>query len=175
MSDAPSRRLSGGRTYAGVAADLVAVLADVVSAAQERLRRAADELERALPDPPDSAAAARLHRLVAGLGLSPFERDLVVVAGLPHEHETVAEVLAEIHPRGAPVATPALAAALLCRHPRERSALSQALTDGALVRAGALDVGGGPFPHRSLGLAEGLWEVLHGRESWPARLRVTVP
>ena len=158
-------------TFAAVAAALADRLAELVSVPGAELGHVASELRASVPPAPDAHAAARLQRLVSGYRLSPFERDLLVVAGLTNEHERLASVLGQVHPRGAATATPALAAALLCRQPQERAALLAALTDGPLVRAGLVQLGPGPFFTRSLELAPGLWETLHGLDCWPADLQ----
>lgn len=122
------------------------------------------------PAPP--GAAQPLDRLSHGLGLSPVELDLVLLAGLPEEHEGLAECLASLHPRGQPRPTVGLAAQLLCRSPAERRELRRVLSQGPAVRAGLLALEDGPpFHARSLALPDALWEALAGAEAWPRGLQ----
>ncbi len=111
------------------------------------------------------AAAARWSRVRRLFALSPFETDLIAVASLPDEHELLATVVAALHPRSEPVATPALAAALLVRQGGERVHLRDALLGGTLAERGLVRLGGGPFFHCGLTLAPGLWAALHGYDT----------
>lgn len=121
---------------------------------------------------PPAGAAQPLDRLADGLGLSPVELDLVLLAGLPEEHEGLAECLAGVHPRGQPRPTAGLAAQLLCRSPAERRQLRRVLADGPAARSGLLILEDGPpFYARSLELPEALWAALAGAEAWPRGLR----
>src|SRR5262245_32244810 len=107
------------------------------------------------------------------LGLTPVEGDVLLLAGMPEEHEGYASVLRMLHPRGEPRATVGLAAQLLCRTVTERRLLRGLLELGQAVRGGALQLGGdGPFFERSLLLGEGVWAVLNGIDVWPAGLHV---
>jgi hypothetical protein len=122
------------------------------------------------PEPP-VAGADPLDRLVDALGLSRFEVDALLLAGLAEEHEGYASVLRALHPRGEPFATVGLAAQLLCRDAEERALLRDTLARGAAVRAGALRApGDDPFFERSLRPAPGLWPVLHEIDTWPQEL-----
>jgi len=125
---------------------------------------AAPPEEQGAPDTPHP-----LDRLAAALGLSPFEIDLLVLAGMPEEHEGLAGVLRSLHPRGEPRATAGLAAQVLCEAHAERRLLRAALETGPLVRAGALRLASdAPFFERSLVPAEALWSALGGVDAWPA-------
>ena len=62
--------------------------ADVLADSAAFLRRMADAGDRAA-----AGDAFPLDRLCAGLDLSAIERDLVVLAGMPEEHEGYAGVL----------------------------------------------------------------------------------
>jgi hypothetical protein len=104
-----------------------------------------------------------LPRLHAALALSALEQDLVVLAGLPDEHEGYAGVLRRLHPDGLARPTAGLAAQLLCPSPADRYALRAALVAGPAVRHGLLRLGGeGPLPERTLELPPGLWHELAG-------------
>lgn len=122
------------------------------------LRRAGDA-----PHPVDHLA----HRL----GLDDAATDLVLLAGLPEEHEGYAALLRALHPRGEPWLPIGLAAQLLYPTPPARLVLRTALENGPLVRCGVLRVAGdAPFFERSLLPAEGLWAALHGVDAMPAAI-----
>ncbi|HEX7242972.1 MAG TPA: ATP-binding protein [Longimicrobiaceae bacterium] len=109
-----------------------------------------------------------LDRLALGFGLSRVEVDLLLLAGLPEEHEGYAGVLRTLHPRSEPRPTAGLAAQLLCASADERRLLRAALETGPAVRAGVVRLGEeGPFWERSILLPEALWSVLHGVDAWP--------
>jgi hypothetical protein len=117
------------------------------------------------------AAAHPLDRLARGLALSSVEVDLLLLAGMPEEHEGLAGVLRVLHPRGEPRPTVGLAAQLLCHSLDERRLLRETIVAGPLVRHGAVVLDPqGPFPERSFLPAEELWPALHGLDAWPAAL-----
>jgi ATP-dependent 26S proteasome regulatory subunit len=157
--------------------------------------RLADLLDRVLPGGQEHGAAraflramardaedplARLRsgtethpvgRLTRAFDLSPVEVDLLLLAGLPDEHEGYAGVLRTLHPRGEPRPSVGFAAQLLCASPAERRLLRSVLVSGAAVRAGILRLSDdGPFFERSLLLADSLWSALHGLDAWPASI-----
>jgi hypothetical protein len=112
-----------------------------------------------------------IDRVARAFRLSPVEVDLVLLAGLPEEHEGYAGVLRTLHPRAEPRPSAGLAAQLLCASAGERRLLRRVLESGAAVRAGVLRLGDeGPFFERTLHLADGLWSVLAGIDAWPAAL-----
>ncbi len=121
---------------------------------------------------PDASARTEPHpidRLSAALGLSAFEIDLLVLAGMAEEHEGLAGVFRSVHPRGEPRPTAGLAAQVLCEAQQERLLVRAALEGGPLVRSSALRLAGeGPFFERSLVPAEALWSALCGVDAWPA-------
>ncbi len=144
----------------GPAADGVAFLDAMAAEAQGRRAESARD------------AADPFERLADGLGLAPAERDLLLLAGLPEEHEGYGSVLRALHPRGEPRPSLGLCAQLLCENAHERLALRELLTTGAALRSGALTLAGdGPFFERSLLPADELWPALLGLEAWPAALR----
>ncbi|MER5731881.1 ATP-binding protein [Streptomyces sp. NPDC002138] len=117
-------------------------------------------------------------RLVDRFGLSPLECELVLLAGLPGEHEGLARTFRAMHPDGAPHPSVGLAC-LLTDHAGTggdtgdpaRTVLRRLLHEGAAVRGGVLALTGeGPFHERSLTLADQLWEALHGHPARPAAL-----
>jgi ATPase family protein associated with various cellular activities (AAA)/winged helix domain-containing protein len=125
---------------------------------------ALDRLTRGVSNP--------LGRLVSGLGLSPVEVDLLLLAGMTEEHEGYGSVLRTLHPRGEPRASVGLAAQLLCASIEERRLLREVLELGPAVSSGALHLSGdGPFFERSLEVGEGIWPALNGLEVWPAALQ----
>lgn len=113
-----------------------------------------------------------IDRLVDALRFAPQEIDLLLLAGLPEEHEGLAAVLRTLHPRGDSRASVGLATQLLCREPRERVALRAVVERGPAVSSGIVRITGeGPFFERSLQLADGVWSALHGIDAWPSTLR----
>jgi hypothetical protein len=118
------------------------------------------------PWPPMGA----VERLQARLGCSPVEMDIAILAGLADEHEAFAGVFRMLHPRGEPRPTVGLAAQLFCDTSAERPQFLRALELGRAVGAGLLRVGPPEAPafERSLALADGLWLVLRGIDTWPA-------
>ncbi|MET8625805.1 ATP-binding protein [Kitasatospora sp. NPDC004669] len=129
---------------------------------------------------PPHTDPAPIRRLTDRLGLTEVELDLVLLAGLPEEHEGLARTFRTMHPRGDSHPSVGLAA-LLFDHERhlgasagpaaDRAALRRLLHEGAAARSGALAVSGeGTFHDRSLRLADRLWEALHGWDAWPDAL-----
>ncbi|WP_018353273.1 ATP-binding protein [Longispora albida] len=100
------------------------------------------------------------------LGL--LDQDLILLAGLPEEHEGLASTLRTLNVHGEPRVTAGLAALLI----GDRVALRWALTEGAAVRHRLLRIADPAVPlyERSLTLADRLWEALHGNESWPSTM-----
>jgi len=117
-----------------------------------------------------------LDALTATLGLGEAERDLVLLAGLADEHEGLAGTLRSLHPLGEPRPTVGLAALVLAETGVDRDELRRLLGAGPAARGGVLRIIGdtGLF-ERSLLLADGLWEALHGVEATPSGLRVIDP
>ena len=150
-------------------------LADLLAHAVPPERAAAGQaflmsMLQAVPTGDDTARSDPFDRLSSALSLSPFEKDLLVLAGLPEEHEGYAGVLRTLHPRGEPRPTVGLAAQLYCRSASERALLRETLEEGTAVKAGALRVEdrAAPFFERSLAVADALWEALAGLGVWPA-------
>jgi SpoVK/Ycf46/Vps4 family AAA+-type ATPase len=175
----PGRRL---QRAVGALASQLSERVRHLGAATDELLQAQRELVSHLFDPaPDEQTAAvagqphPLDRLAAALGLSPFEVDLLVLAGFPHEHEALALLLRSLHPRGEPYPTVGLAAQLFCRADHDRLLLRGALENGSLVESGAVRLAGDvPFSERSVVVADGLWSALHGHEVWPAGVRAAL-
>jgi len=113
----------------------------------------------------------RLHRLVLKYGWTPMEVDLLVLAGMPDEHEGFASVFRSLHPRNEARASVGLAAQMFSYEGLDRRTFRELLEVGSLVTSRALRVvGDGPFFDRSLVPAEALWSSLHGIEAWPANI-----
>ena len=173
MRDAPAVPSTGCMDWIGVAG-LAARLGALVT--DPALRAAADAVMAGLRDKPASDAA--LDRLLDGYALSAFERDLVVLAGLPEEHEVLSHVARLRHPMGEPWLTPGGLADALALDPAGRSHLRRAVEAGPLHEYGILGFAPGlPFPEQSVRLAPGLWSVLRGCDRWPTELArvATVP
>lgn len=121
------------------------------------------------PDQPP--AGSPLQRLVDGYDLTGDEADLVLLAGLPEEHEGLASTFRSLHPAAEPRPTAGLAALVLGGRPAERGRLRGLLSSGSAVRNGLVCAdGSAPFFERSLVLAAELWQALHGCDAWPAEL-----
>ncbi|MGR6320742.1 ATP-binding protein [Micromonospora soli] len=117
-----------------------------------------------------------LARLIAGLGLSANEVDLVLLAGMPEEHEGLASTLAKLHPADEPRPTLGLAA-LVLGPDVPRGDLRRLMHEGPAARCGLIAASGRrAFFDQSLVLADRVWQALHGVDAWPAALpRVAVP
>lgn len=112
-----------------------------------------------------------LDHLVGSFELSDEEHDLIVLAGLPEEHEGLATTFRGLHPQGEPRPTVGLAALVLGGGPEERIHLRHLLASGPALRHHLLHVdGNGPFFERSLVVADELWSCLHGCDAWPAEV-----
>jgi hypothetical protein len=156
---------------AGLARRLAALLEATCSpesggaAAAAFLRRWAD----AAAGRPAAERSGPLDGLAERFALSAEERDLLLLAGLPDEHEGLASTFRSLHPRSEPRSTVGLAALLLMGAEEDRARLRRLLAGGALVRHGLVQlVGEGTFYERSLVPAERLWDALHGHDAWPA-------
>lgn len=146
--------LLAGRFAAETRADEVAAF----------LRTWAGDLEA-----PSAPATDPLARLAARYRLSQDEEDLIVLAGLPDEHEGLASTLRTLHPHGEARVTAGLAALLLGAVTSDRSHIRRLLSEGIAVRAGLIRLTGpGALFERSLGCADQLWDALHGHDAWPA-------
>ncbi len=155
-------------------ATAVAALGARLAAVLEELPGLTDDsrafLQRMSGAPPADPGEP-LRRLADGLRLSPLEVDLLLLAGLPEEHEGYAALLRQLHPQGEPRPTLGLAARLLCDDD-ERADLREAVETGAAVRSGALVVDrDGSFFERGLRPSEALWSALHGVDAWPRAAR----
>ncbi|MGW6406933.1 ATP-binding protein [Streptomyces vinaceus] len=196
MSDLPeriSRDLS--RRAAEVALRVAELLEDLCSeeAGGESVAFLRDWAASATPRPASTPGAhppadTPLDRLVHRFRLGPLETELVLFAGLPEEHEGLARTFRTMNPVGAPHPSVGLAGLLADRRTAaaapggvrvpaaDRVALRRLLHEGPAVRAGVLALTGeGPFHERSLTLADGLWEALHGYPAWPAALEEADP
>ena len=150
-------------------ADLLAVRFAAEPRADEAatfLRTWAGDLERTA-----TSAAESLARLAARYGLSQDEEDLILLAGLPEEHEGLASTLRTLHPHGEPRVTTGLAALLLGAVTSDRSEIRRLLSEGTAIQAGLIRLTGpGALFERSLVCADQLWDALHGHDAWPAAI-----
>ena len=139
--------------------------------AVEFLRRWADSTTS-----PPAIAVSALDKLAARFGLSAEECDLLLLAGLPEEHEGVATTFRALHLLGEPYPSAGLAALVLGGTTQARSLTRELLIMGPAVKHGLIRVEGpGTLFERSLVLAPALWEALHGYDAWPSGLpRVTL-
>lgn len=112
-----------------------------------------------------------LDLLTARYGLSRVEVDLILLAGLPELHEGLAATFRAFHPQGEPRPTLGLAALVLGDGPDSRSVMRRLLTEGVAARGNLFHTKGtGSLFEKSTVLADGLWDVLHGCDGWPATL-----
>jgi len=174
MSESVSRSLSA--RAAVVARRLAAIVEETCSpesgapAAADFLRKWADaalvgDVEH--DHPPEHP----LDRLASRLLLGPVEIELVLLAGLPDEHEGVAGTMRSLNPRGDAYPTVGLGVHVVAGLMPDRAAVRRLLHEGPAVRSGALRVlGDGPFFDRSLVVAEGLWGGLHGHAALPTSI-----
>src|SRR4051812_34837200 len=110
-------RVTTDIALSGRAAPLARAVADVVeqrcSAASDVrdtvsfLRDWAGSVAHGAPAP---GAVPAFDRLAAYFGISGAERDLLLLAGLPDEHEGLATTFRTLHPHGEPCPTVGLAA-----------------------------------------------------------------
>src|SRR4051812_9317016 len=137
---------------------------------------------RAAPAAPRPQFPHPVDRLADGLGLGPAEVDVVLLAGAAEEHEGLATILRELHPRGHPASTAGLvaslaAAGLLPGVPGDEG--EARLWARALLVSGSMPLfvegPAGPFPERDVVLPAGLWTALRGEPGWPGRARVVDP
>jgi hypothetical protein len=172
LADLVSSALGDETSLAGSHAFLTSMAASAQDSSEDV--DTADDLKTAGP----LAAPHPLDVLASALHLSAVETDLLLLAGMPEEHEGYGSVLRALHPRHEPRPTAGLAAQLCCRTASERRLLREILELGPAVRSGALSLTGeAPFFERTLMSAEGLWPVLNGLDTWPTGiepLRTTV-
>jgi len=118
-----------------------------------------------------------LDRLARALKFTPLEIDLLILAGMTHEHEGYASIMRSLNPRGEPYLSVGLAAQLFCQTLNERRELREILELGAAVTSGAFALSAeAPFFERNIIAAETLWPVMAGVDVWPPGLRpVTDP
>jgi hypothetical protein len=123
------------------------------------------------------AARQPIDLLARRYGLDDCETTVLLLAGLPEEHEGLASTLRQVHPNGEPRPTVGLAALVLGAVADDRSTIRRMLWDGPLVRHGLVQLAGsGALFEQSLVLADRLWDALHGHDAWPASIhRVRVP
>ncbi len=116
------------------------------------------------------------YRLIAGLGLSLLEVELLILAGLAEEHEGFADIFRTLHPTSQPQVTLGLAAQLLCSQTSQRKQLREAIESNPAVLRGLFvtDVES-PLFTRGLRLAEQVWSLLKGVDAWPQKVVVRRP
>jgi SpoVK/Ycf46/Vps4 family AAA+-type ATPase len=124
-------------------------------------------------------AAQPVDRLVSGLALTAFDRELLILALLPQRDETVAAVLRGLHPLGQPWPTVGLAALMaergLLAEADSRVELREALDGSAVLRHGLVTLDGdNPLPECSLRPQPYLWQALTGADGWPMGVRPDV-
>lgn len=112
---------------------------------------------------------AVVGRLVDAFGLSPFERDVLTLVGLPEEHEALTQLARSHHPLGEPRVSFGMIATTLGLDGGGRIHLRRAIETGPLAVNGLIEGPRAvPLPERGLRLVDGLWEVIRGGDRWPA-------
>ncbi len=133
-----------------------------------------DPVDGSVLDLPPRSGPDPIDRAVARLGLDPLDVDLLVLAGLPDEHEGLAAVCRALHPDSRPEATTGVAGALadlglLAGPPRlggepapiDRELVRHRLTGGPLARHGLVRVDGmARFWEADLRPGPGIWPAL---------------
>lgn len=116
-----------------------------------------------------------LERLQERYGLGPLARDLLLLAGLPEEHEGLAGTFRALHPQGDPRPTLGLAARLADPGSGGGMQIRRLRAPRGVIGEGLVRLrGDGPVFERSIETAPALWDALHGGDAWPAEL-VRVP
>jgi hypothetical protein len=194
----PEAAMGATRAESAEPVSETAVSADLTARAARIARNVADVLDR--HGSADSGAAeaagflrgwadavgrfpqltdAPVNALAERFSLVPVEVDLLLLTGLPEEHEGIAATFRSLNPAGEPHPTAGLASLVLNSNllldgevdADGRAALRALLNSGQAVRHGLLRLSSsGTFFERSLLLADSLWEALHGHDVWPAGL-----
>jgi hypothetical protein len=167
----PSDRASAALTVraAAVARRVADLLPSPASDADAAFLREWAEVATATNDAGSDAGPIDL--LAAGLVLIDLEVDLLVLAGLPEEHEGLADVFRSLHPQQVPRPAVGLATRLAEATGMGGVQARRLVHEGRAVAVGALRLlGDGPLPEQTLAPAAGLWEVLHGSPAWPSEL-----
>lgn len=117
-----------------------------------------------------------LERLRERYGLGSLALDLLLLAGLPEEHEGLAGTFRALHPQGDPRPTLGLAARLADPGGAGGLLIRPLRSPRGVIGEGLVRLrGDGPLFERSIETAPALWEALHGGDAWPAELvRVAV-
>lgn len=120
---------------------------------------------------PDALADHPLDLLAARYGLSARECELILLAGLPEQHEGLAATFRAFHPHGEPNPTVGLAALVFGDGADSRPMMRRLFAEG-VASHGRLIVasGGGALFEQSIVLSDKLWDALHGYDAWPAKL-----
>lgn len=112
-----------------------------------------------------------LDLLAARYGLSPLEVDVILLSGLPEQHEGLAATFRAFHPQGAPHPTVGLAALVFGDGADGRPMMRRMFAEGAAARGRLFALSGdGAFFEKSIVLADTLWDALHGYDTRPADL-----
>jgi SpoVK/Ycf46/Vps4 family AAA+-type ATPase len=112
-----------------------------------------------------------LDLLGARYGLTTRESELLLLAGLPEQHEGLAATFRTFHPQGEPRPTVGLAALVFGDGTDARPMMRRLLAEGAAARGRLINtVGNCTLFEQSVVLAEKLWDALHGYDAWPSTL-----
>src|SRR4051794_17072808 len=112
-----------------------------------------------------------LDLLAARYRLTTRETEIVLLAGLPEQHEGLAATFRSFHPHGEPRPTVGLAALVFGEGVDARPVMRRLLAEGAAARGRLLiTTGTGTLFEQSIVLADKLWDALHGYDAWPPAL-----
>jgi hypothetical protein len=124
-----------------------------------------------IDDPRFDLPMQPLDLLTTHYGLTEPDIEVILLAGLPEEHEGLAGTMRSLHPNGESRVHAGLAALLLGARTSDRAGVRRLLTDGAAVRHGLVVLAGpGTLFERSMVCPDRLWDALHGHDAWPAGL-----
>ena len=122
----------------------------------------AESVENILPPPPGSAAA----NIVAALNLTALELKLVLLTGLPEQHEGLADIISMVNPEKKPRVSVGLAAQMFFPA-GDRKDFNRVVHAGNAVKSGLLHLqGDNPLYLQHLFLAD-IWPLLSGLDVWP--------
>lgn len=153
------------RALGDLAGRLAGLLRASEIAAAEPVAAAIGALERraeAAPGAPGPLPPG-IIRLAEGLRLDALDLDLLLLAAMAEHDEASASILSLIHPTGRPWPTVGLAERLFCDGMPDRRRLRERITQGALIRSGAIScTGDGPLSLRDLQIESAVWTLLLG-------------
>lgn len=115
-----------------------------------------------------------LGRLIRTFDLARPDVDVLLLTGMPEEHEGYAAVLRALNPRGEPRPSAGLIAQVLEDGGASRPNFRARLAAGPLARSGLVRLHGDvPFYEQTVEPGECLWPALQGLDTWPPWIAVS--